>query len=91
MKQTQKQTVLHEPVLLDEVLTWLQPTPGKTYLDVTSGYGGHAGEILERITPGGCLWGIDVDPVEIKRAEARIRAQGYGEVTVDARVRRPCD
>src|SRR6185503_4766883 len=41
------------------------------------GYGGHAVEILRRILPGGKLIGFDVDPVELPRTEARMRALGF--------------
>lgn len=38
----------HIPVLLEPVLTYLNPQPGDRYLDVTGGYGGHASAVLER-------------------------------------------
>ncbi len=38
----------HIPVLLDAVLTYLEPKPGESYLDLTAGYGGHASAVLER-------------------------------------------
>lgn len=38
----------HEPVLLHEVLHYLDPKAGETYLDLTAGYGGHASKVLER-------------------------------------------
>ncbi|MFH0752976.1 MAG: 16S rRNA (cytosine(1402)-N(4))-methyltransferase RsmH [Candidatus Omnitrophota bacterium] len=69
----------HRPVLVQEVMACLNPCPGQIALDATLGYGGHAREILSRITPGGCLWAIDVDPIEIKRTEARLMALGYGD------------
>lgn len=38
---------IHIPVLLDDVINYLQPKEGETYLDLTAGYGGHADKILE--------------------------------------------
>ncbi len=38
----------HVPVLLNEVLLYLEPKLGESYLDVTAGYGGHAKQILAR-------------------------------------------
>ncbi len=38
----------HIPVLLDEVLTVLNPKQGESFLDVTAGYAGHASKVLER-------------------------------------------
>ena len=38
----------HKPVLINEVLTYLDPQPGKTYLDMTFGSGGHTQAILEK-------------------------------------------
>ncbi len=37
----------HVPVLLSEVLAFLNPRPGESYLDLTAGYGGHAKSILD--------------------------------------------
>lgn len=49
MKNThQKNQNKHSSVLLDAVLTYLDPKPGQSYLDVTAGYGGHARAVIER-------------------------------------------
>jgi 16S rRNA (cytosine1402-N4)-methyltransferase len=49
MHQNKNQnTDKHVPVLLGEVLQYLDPKEGESYLDLTAGYGGHASEVLER-------------------------------------------
>jgi len=48
MHQNKHQNKQHEPVLLDEVLQYLDPKSGESYLDLTAGYGGHAAAVLER-------------------------------------------
>ena len=48
-------------------------------MDCTLGYGGHAQEILAKILPGGQLLGLDADPVELPKTEARLRALGFDE------------
>jgi 16S rRNA (cytosine1402-N4)-methyltransferase len=64
----------HVPVLVAEVLEALAPAPGDVAVDATLGYGGHASEILKRILPGGRLLALDVDPVELPKASARLAA-----------------
>jgi 16S rRNA (cytosine1402-N4)-methyltransferase len=44
----QDQSIHHIPVLLEQVLQYLDPQAGDSYLDLTAGYGGHAAQILER-------------------------------------------
>ncbi len=69
----------HRPICVAEILECLAPRPGEVGLDATLGYGGHARELLARISPGGRLFGVDVDPLELPRTEARLRALGFGE------------
>jgi 16S rRNA (cytosine1402-N4)-methyltransferase len=69
----------HRPICVKEILTALNLKPGMTGLDATLGYGGHAQEILNRILPGGRLFGIDVDPIELPRTESRLRKLGFTE------------
>ena len=64
----------HVPVLVHEVLEALRPKAGDLAVDATLGFGGHASELLRRILPGGRLLGLDVDPIELPRAEARLKA-----------------
>lgn len=52
--------VPHISVLVDEVLTYLDPQPGNTYLDVTFGAGGHTRALLEK-EPQCRVYGMDWD------------------------------
>ena len=74
----------HRPIMVSEVLNLLAPQPGDTAVDCTLGYGGHAEEILRRIQPGGRLLGLDVDPIELSKTEARLRALGFGPDSFNA-------
>ena len=69
----------HRPIMVAEILAALAPEPGEVALDATLGYGGHTQELLPRLLPGGRLFGVDVDPLELPRTEARLRALGFGE------------
>lgn len=68
----------HRPIMVAEILETLAPQPGELAVDCTLGYGGHAREILARLQPGGRLLGLDADPVELPKTEARLRAAGFG-------------
>ncbi len=68
----------HRPIMVDEVLAALAPRPGETAADCTLGFGGHAAALLGHIAPGGRLVGLDADPLELPRTEARLRARGFG-------------
>lgn len=68
----------HVPILVEECLDALRLAPGMSGVDATLGYGGHAARILERISPGGRLIGLDQDPIELPKTEARLRATGFG-------------
>ncbi len=74
----------HLPIMVAECLDALHLSPGMIGVDTTLGYGGHALRILEKIAPVGKLIGLDVDPLELPKAEARIRAAGYGEDRFEA-------
>ena len=71
------ETFEHIPVLLEEVLAYLQVKPDGIYMDGTLGGAGHAGEIAKRLTGKGLLYGFDRDPEAIEAATKRLTS--YGE------------
>jgi 16S rRNA (cytosine1402-N4)-methyltransferase len=68
----------HIPILVDEILDFLQIQPGQTGYDATLGYGGHTQKILEQLRGQGHLYATDVDPVESEKTRRRLEALGYG-------------
>lgn len=64
---------LHAPVLVAEVVAFLDPRPGKTFLDATVGTGGHAEALLSR---GAGVVGIDRDPEALALARERLAPFG---------------
>jgi len=71
--------------MVEEVLRCLRPRPGEVAVDCTLGGGGHAQPMLERLLPGGRLIGLDLDPLELPRTEARLRAAGFSPEAFVAR------
>jgi 16S rRNA (cytosine1402-N4)-methyltransferase len=66
----------HIPVLLKEILVALQPEPGRRYIDVTLGAGGHGERMLEMTSPDGVLLGIDADPSALAASRRRLARFG---------------
>jgi 16S rRNA (cytosine1402-N4)-methyltransferase len=65
-------SILHTPVLVEEVIEWLHIRPEETYVDATTGTGGHAIEIARRLTSGR-LVGLDRDPQALEIARERLK------------------
>jgi 16S rRNA (cytosine1402-N4)-methyltransferase len=67
----------HIPVMIEEVMHWIDPKPGGYYMDATLGLGGHASRLME-ITGGQAhLLGLDRDRQALAKAGERLAA--YGE------------
>ena len=62
----------HEPVLLKEVLGYLDPKAGGVFADGTLGGGGHSERILMALDGKGMHYGIDRDEAAIAAASARL-------------------
>jgi 16S rRNA (cytosine1402-N4)-methyltransferase len=66
----------HVPVLMDAVLRAIAPQPGHVIVDCTLGLGGHSAVLLERVSPGGRLIGVDLDPTNLALARAKLTGVG---------------
>lgn len=66
----------HIPVLLKEVVEGLALKQGASVIDGTLGGAGHAEALLEAISPGGRLLGIDQDPAALERSRQRLARFG---------------
>jgi len=66
----------HLPVLVAEVLNYLNCRPEGIYVDATVGSGGHARRILEKSAPTGRVIGLDCDAAAIARARQNLESFG---------------
>ena len=62
----------HVPVMMTEVLAYLQPRSGGHYIDGTLGGGGHTAAILAQSAPDGKVLGIDTDSQALERAKEQL-------------------
>ncbi len=79
--------VVHEPVMLQEVLAGLAVRPGGRYVDCTVNGGGHAEAILTAAEPGGSLLGIDEDPDALAMSRERLGRFGGAVALVQGNFR----
>jgi len=63
----------HEPVLVDEVMTFLHPERGGLFVDCTLGLGGHTRALLA--SGASRVLGLDRDPAALALATARLAAE----------------
>lgn len=66
-------TSYHAPILVREILDYIDPTPGKLIVDATLGGGGHSCAMLDA---GASVIGFDRDPDAIETASARLAEFG---------------
>lgn len=70
----------HKPVLLNETIDNLCIKPEGTYVDGTLGGGGHAYEVVKRLSPQGRFIGIDQDADAIRASGEKLSE--FGNVTL---------
>ena len=63
----------HEPIMLEECLTYLNIKPDGIYVDGTIGGAGHSSEIVKRLSKEGKLIGIDRDEEALRASKERLK------------------
>ena len=82
MQQGRTPAGMHRSICVDEIMEFLNIVPGQIGLDATLGYGGHAQEMIKRLIPGGHLYALDADPLELPRTKERLLTKGFGPEVV---------
>jgi 16S rRNA (cytosine1402-N4)-methyltransferase len=77
----------HRAVLLNETLSYLDPQPGRRYIDATFGAGGHTQALLERTAPTGTVLALDLDDAALEAGLELRRASGDRLTLVKANFR----
>ncbi|MED9903524.1 MAG: 16S rRNA (cytosine(1402)-N(4))-methyltransferase RsmH [Lachnospiraceae bacterium] len=77
---------MHIPIMVQEILDFLQIQPGQKGLDATLGYGGHTQEMLRCLDGKGHLFALDADPIESQKTRERLEKLGYGEEILSVRL-----
>lgn len=85
MEQGRTPAGMHRSIMVDELMAFLSIKPGQVGMDATLGYGGHSLEILKLLSPGGRLYAVDVDPIELPKTKERLAALGFGEEILNIR------
>ena len=70
---------MHISICVKEILEFLDIKPGQIGLDATLGYGGHTLQMLKKLDGKGHIYGLDIDPIEIKKTAKRLADKGFGK------------
>ena len=68
---------MHRPIMVDEILSFLNIEQGQIGLDATLGFGGHTTEILKKLNATGHLHATDVDSIELPKTKERLYTAGF--------------
>src|SRR3990172_12073726 len=71
MKQNQSE-YSHQPVMVDEVVSYLVTDKDGVYVDLTAGLGGHLRELAKKLNKEARLYGIDKDESALKKAKEKL-------------------
>lgn len=63
----------HIPVMLKEVIEYLDPKEGENFIDCTLGGGGYTAEILKKVGAKGSVLAFDADEMAIKNAKQKFK------------------
>ncbi|MEO8104810.1 MAG: 16S rRNA (cytosine(1402)-N(4))-methyltransferase RsmH [Candidatus Saccharibacteria bacterium] len=74
--KNQNTTNQHLPVLLEQVMQYLNPQLGESYLDLTAGYGGHAKAVLDKTKSPETSVLVDRDANAIRELEQQFGGLG---------------
>jgi len=72
----------HTPVMLKEILEYLQPKPGGNFIDCTLGGGGYTFAIAKEIMPGGKILAMDLDEMAVKNFQTANVGLRFNNITV---------
>jgi 16S rRNA (cytosine1402-N4)-methyltransferase len=70
----------HLPVLVEEVLSYLDPKPAEHYLDLTAGYGGHARRVMDKIGADGKAILVDRDQNAVEHVTKLFEGDGRVQI-----------
>ena len=62
----------HVPVLLNEIIEYLRPSPGQNFIDATFGGGGYTLALWKHIAPAGKILAIDLDADAIGNVKGQL-------------------
>ncbi|MFA5542269.1 MAG: 16S rRNA (cytosine(1402)-N(4))-methyltransferase RsmH [Bacilli bacterium] len=70
---------MHRSIMIEEILSFFDIKAGEVGIDLTTGYGGHSKEILDKLNHTGHLYGIDQDPIELPKTNERLQSYSFTE------------